>query len=130
MKTKRHLSLLLLTASLLRIMCFNAQGIGINNGGADPHPSAMLDVDATNKGFLPPRLSTLQRDAIASPATGLVIYNYDRPHMSIGNLTPAHVYYSKTTLKTERLWKNYYNKRNNFVNEYQDLDIHVNLLQD
>jgi transposase InsO family protein len=58
------------------------------------------------------------------------LYNYDRPHMSIGNLTPAHVYYSKTTLKTERLWKNYYNKRNNFVNEYQDLDIHVNLLQD
>ena len=58
------------------------------------------------------------------------LYNYDRPHMSIGNLTPAHVYYSKTTLKTERLWKNYYNKSNNFVNEYQDLDIHVNLLQD
>ena len=58
------------------------------------------------------------------------LYNYDRPHMSIGNLTPAHVYYSKTTLKTERLWKNYYNKRNNFVNEYQDLDIQVNLLQD
>ena len=54
------------------------------------------------------------------------LYNYERPHMSIGNLTPAHVYYSKTTLKTERLWKNYYNKRNNFVNEYQDLDIHVN----
>ena len=58
------------------------------------------------------------------------LYNYDRPHMSIGNLTPAHVYYSKTTLKTERLWKNYYNKSNSFVNEYQDLDIHVNLLQD
>jgi hypothetical protein len=25
--------------------------------------------------------------------------------MSIGNLTPAHVHYSKTTIKTERLWK-------------------------
>ena len=58
------------------------------------------------------------------------LYNYDRPHMSIGNLTPAHVYYSKTTIKTERLWKNYYNRSNSFVNEYQDLDIHVNLLQD
>lgn len=58
------------------------------------------------------------------------LYNYDRPHMSIGNLTPAHVYYSKTTLKTERLWKNYYIKSNSFVNEYQDLDVHVNLLQD
>lgn len=46
------------------------------------------------------------------------LYNYDRPHMSIGNLTPAHVYYSKTTIKTERLWKNYYNKSNSFVNEY------------
>jgi len=58
------------------------------------------------------------------------LYNYDRPHMSIGNLTPANVHYSRTTIKTERLWKNYYRKNNSFVNEYQDLDIHVNSLQD
>jgi hypothetical protein len=37
--------------------------------------SAILDVYSTNKGFLPPRLTTAQRDAIAAPAAGLMIYN-------------------------------------------------------
>lgn len=36
------------------------------------------------------------------------LYNEERPHMSIGNLTPQHVHTSNT--KTERLWKNYYRK--------------------
>ncbi len=52
--------------------------------------------------------------------------NCDRPHMSIGNLTPAHVHYSNTTIKTESLWKNYLPKKISLVNEYQDLDIHAN----
>jgi uncharacterized protein (TIGR02145 family) len=34
-----------------------------------------LDVFSTNKGFLPPRLTTAQRDAIDNPAAGLMIYN-------------------------------------------------------
>jgi len=34
-----------------------------------------LDVTSTTKGFLPPRLTTTQRNAISSPATGLTIYN-------------------------------------------------------
>jgi len=37
--------------------------------------SAALEVRSTTKGFLPPRMTTTQRDAIASPAAGLVIYN-------------------------------------------------------
>jgi len=40
--------------------------------------SAMLDVNATNKGFLPPRIAltgTSDVSTISSPATGLVIYN-------------------------------------------------------
>tara|TARA_R110002051_G_scaffold196342_1_gene264109 strand:+ start:191 stop:616 length:426 start_codon:yes stop_codon:yes gene_type:complete len=36
---------------------------------------AQLEVSSTAKGFLPPRMSTEQRDAIENPATGLVIYN-------------------------------------------------------
>jgi hypothetical protein len=35
----------------------------------------MLDVSSATKGFLPPHMNTTQRDAIASPATGLTIYN-------------------------------------------------------
>ena len=44
-------------------------------GSAAPNASATLDVQGTTGGFLPPRLTTTQRDAIASPAAGLVIYN-------------------------------------------------------
>lgn len=40
-----------------------------------PAASAMLDVVSSNKGFLPPRMTTAQRDGIVSPAVGLVIYN-------------------------------------------------------
>lgn len=37
--------------------------------------SAALALDSTTRGFLPPRMTTTQRDAIASPATGLIIHN-------------------------------------------------------
>jgi hypothetical protein len=37
--------------------------------------SAQLDVASTTKGFLPPRMTTVQRDAISSPAAGLIVYN-------------------------------------------------------
>ncbi len=52
-----------------------AQGVGINNTGVPPHASAGLDVDFNQKGFLPPRLTTAQRDSIVGPAEGLFIYN-------------------------------------------------------
>lgn len=54
-----------------------AQGIAINMTGADPDSSAMLDVAASTKGFLLPRLTTLQRDSISHPSPGLLIYNID-----------------------------------------------------
>jgi hypothetical protein len=44
-------------------------GIGTTN------PSAILDVNSTTSGFLPPRLTTAQRNAIASPSVGLTVYN-------------------------------------------------------
>jgi hypothetical protein len=47
--------------------------IGI--GTSLPNASARLQIDSTTQGFLPPRMTTTQRNAIASPATGLMIYN-------------------------------------------------------
>jgi hypothetical protein len=44
-------------------------GIGLANA------TSILELSSTTQGFLPPRMTTTQRDAIASPATGLVIYN-------------------------------------------------------
>ena len=37
--------------------------------------SAQLQVDSTTKGFLPPRMTTTQKNAIATPAAGLVVYD-------------------------------------------------------
>lgn len=47
--------------------------IGINN--TDPHPSSVLDLNATDKGLLIPRMSTAQRTAISSPANSLLVYD-------------------------------------------------------
>jgi len=66
-----------LAAGMLLVQAAFAQGIGVNETGANPDPSAGLDADFTNKGFLPPRLTTAQRDAIVTPAEGLMIYNTD-----------------------------------------------------
>ena len=62
----------LLPIFVLLQMCLYAQ-VGI--GTATPDASAKLDIASTTKGFLPPRMTTAQRDAIVSPATGLVIFN-------------------------------------------------------
>jgi len=53
----------------------NAQGIGINSTGAAPDSSAALDVNSTNKGLLIPRMTTVQRNLITSPASSLLIFN-------------------------------------------------------
>lgn len=42
---------------------------------ASPDASAAVDIVSTTKGLLPPRMTTTQRDAISSPATGLLIFN-------------------------------------------------------
>jgi len=52
-----------------------AQNTGI--GTTTPDTSAKLEVASTTQGFLPPRMTTAQRDDIATPARGLFIYNLD-----------------------------------------------------
>jgi uncharacterized protein (TIGR02145 family) len=52
-----------------------AAQVAINHDGSLPDASSMLEVNSNNKGFLPPRMNTTQRDAIDSPAEGLLIYN-------------------------------------------------------
>jgi hypothetical protein len=54
---------------------FYVSGGSTQFGGSSPNASAIVDITSTTKGFLPPRMTTTQRDAISSPAAGLVIYN-------------------------------------------------------
>ena len=46
-------------------------------GTTTPHASAKLEVAATDKGFLPPRMTSAQRLAISNPAAGLFVYQTD-----------------------------------------------------
>ena len=50
-----------------------AGSIGI--GASTINASAQLQIESTTKGFLPPRMTTTQKNAISSPATGLVVYD-------------------------------------------------------
>lgn len=56
------------------------RAIEVSNGGAyinttSVNASAILQSDSTTKGFLPPRMTTTQKNAIATPAAGLVVYD-------------------------------------------------------
>ena len=73
MKTLLFANLILLFVLLSNINIL-AQ-VSMNNVGSTPDNSAMLDVSATNRGLLIPRISTDARNQIPSPATGLLIYN-------------------------------------------------------
>jgi len=44
-------------------------------GTTSPAASSLLDITSTTKGFLPPRMTTTQMNAISSPAFGLEIFN-------------------------------------------------------
>jgi hypothetical protein len=70
--TKMLFVIFLLFASLISRAQNN---VGINT--TTPNPSAMLDVVATDKGILIPRLTSAQRLAIASPANGLMVFDID-----------------------------------------------------
>lgn len=58
---------------LLQANSQNSVGVGTNA----PHSSAALDVTATDKGMLVPRMNSVQRTGIAAPANGLLVYDTD-----------------------------------------------------
>lgn len=70
---QNHKTFLLLFSFLLTFTG-NAQ-IGI--GTVTPNASSVLDISSTTQGMLAPRMTTAQRNAIASPADGLMVYDTD-----------------------------------------------------
>jgi hypothetical protein len=68
--------------SAISISSYQNANTGFLNLISDSHSltttyanSAVLEVRSTTRGFLPPRMTTTQRNAIASPATGLIVYD-------------------------------------------------------
>jgi len=47
----------------------------INEDGADPDDSAILDIQSLTQGMLVPRMNESQRLAIANPANGLLVFD-------------------------------------------------------
>ncbi len=73
---KKLITTITISVVLFISININAQ-VAISTEGSNADASAMLDVKSTEKGFLPPRMTEEQRDAIADPATGLLIYQTD-----------------------------------------------------
>lgn len=70
---KRFIAIWVLLVSIS--LSSDAQWMKIDRNGGNPDPSAALEVSDTTRGFLPPRLTTTQMNAISAPASGLLIFN-------------------------------------------------------
>jgi len=63
------------TATHLFFADASLDAIGIN--ASTVNAVALLQLDSTTKGFLPPRMTTAQREAISTPPDGMVVYDTD-----------------------------------------------------
>src|SRR5215831_6330181 len=91
MKNSKLLFYLLIALALTSKL--SAQNIFPSSGAAGigtttPDASSLLEIKSTSKGLLISRMTQTQRNAIASPATGLLIYQT--------NATPGFYYYNGT----------------------------------
>ena len=68
---------------ILTILVITAAFGQVGIGTQTPNSSAQLDVTSTDKGLLPPRMTSAQRDAIANPPAGLMIFNTNTQSLEI-----------------------------------------------
>lgn len=99
---RRSVTLLFGIAAFLSILVpssANAQGVGISESSIVPDPSAILELRSTARGLLVPRMNTAGRDAIASPAEGLVIFNTTTDEFNVydGSSWASYFSFSGTT---------------------------------
>jgi len=73
----KNLKLRLTILTLVIFTSFNYSASSQVGIGAEPDASAMLDVSSTEKGMLTPRMTSVQRAAITSPADGLLVFDTD-----------------------------------------------------
>ena len=68
---------LVIMAIIMVASSFSMAQVAINTDGTDADGSAMLEVKSTDKGFLPPRMTEAEMNAIANPVEGLIVYCTD-----------------------------------------------------
>jgi len=69
-------SVAVIVALVFSTTCFS-QSVSINNTGTAADSTAMVDISSTTKGLLIPRMTAEQKNSIATPATGLLVYQTD-----------------------------------------------------
>lgn len=75
---KNFTFLLFLGLMMISSLVFS-QSVSVSNSGDEADGSAILDVSSSEKGVLIPRMTSANRMAIASPATGLIVFQTDAP---------------------------------------------------
>ena len=70
------------TCFIILLICSSSvmmaqQRLKVGDNPTTISPTAVLEIESTNKGFLPPRMTSTQRDAITTPSTGLQVYCTD-----------------------------------------------------
>ncbi|MFN3918358.1 MAG: tail fiber domain-containing protein [Flavobacteriales bacterium] len=88
---------LFVTVALLGTLWATAQNVGINQTGAAPAASAMLDVVSTNRGLLIPRVALTATNAagpIAAPANSLLVFNTATAGVAPNNVIPGYYYWN------------------------------------
>ncbi len=74
------------TVDTSTVMMCDWKNMNVGIGTLTPNAGAILDVTSTTRAFLPPRMTKTQRDAIASPTAGMVIYQTDNtPGLRVRN---------------------------------------------
>ena len=65
---------------------FTCPQVGIGDtAGYTPNSHAVLDVQSTTKAFMPPRMTTGQKNAIPAPVEGMVVYDLNEHGLSVYN---------------------------------------------
>lgn len=64
-------------------LAYGGEGAMVGTGNSEP--SAILQANSNNKGFLPPRMTTMERNVILNPATGLMVFNTETSCLNFYN---------------------------------------------
>ena len=83
LKMKFNLKSICLIFATIFISTISLAQVGI--GTNSPNASAKLDITSTTQGFLPPRMTSTQRNAISSPVAGLTIWNTTYVQLEVYN---------------------------------------------
>ena len=90
---------ILIIAIISLLICFKSTSQNVGIGTNTPAVSAKLDVTSTTSGLLPPRMTTQQRNAIANPVPGLMIFNTDRQHLEVYTIYGWHIIINSPSLE-------------------------------